>query len=212
MMSTICSVSFASSVTAANIKASLEKCLGQDIIIKSDSSKTTLSGGLDDLILTDSQIGGKLEGTEYILFNYAVADNLCTFNANIEDLYKAMQIDITKVSQDDLNSSAVLLALVNYMYMEEFYISTADSVGKDLSLAYTYLAQEFEKVNSNEEKVDINISNEVFSLIMKSNDKNVIETATLTINLDNLTNLSESKNLRASIKIEKENSINIYII
>ena len=194
MVSAICSVSFASSITPANIKTALEKCLNQTIFIKETDGRSTLNGeGSEKIIVTDTTIGGKLDGKEYNLFTYSEEGNYCTFDANIEDLYKLAGIDTSKTSKEDLAKYSSLLAFAVYTYMQEIYISIADCVGKDLSLAYTYLQQQFEKIASTQEKIDINLSNDVFSLIIKSDDKNVLETARLKINLDNLPNLDDSK-------------------
>lgn len=195
MVAMVCNISFASNITVTNIKNSLEKCLGQDIIIKgSDNSITTLYGTTDDTtIITDSKIGGKYKGEEITIFNYSLADNVCTFDVKIEDLYKMLKVDTTKASKEELITNNSVLAMMFYVYMEELYISVADSVGKNPSLAYTYFEQKMANINNDEEKININVNNDIFSVVIKSNDKYMLEKSTLKINLDNLANLSDSK-------------------
>ena len=193
MLAMYCNVSFASNITLANIKESLEKCFRQDIIIKADGEKTTLNGESEDMTITDSKIGGKAEGVDYTFFNYSLSDNVCTFDTNFTDLYKEMKVDFAGLSKEEITTNNALMALGILVLMEECYISTADCVGKDLSLAVTYYEQQLSALSNNEEKVDININNDIFSIVMKSNEKNILETASLKVNLDNLADLSESK-------------------
>lgn len=156
-------ISFASSISNEKIQASIYTIFENSIQIesKSDSGNSSYSADAYKIIdIDDSKIEvscDELEDT--LIINYEVEEEIYKFNTiyeyNLEedsDMDQAMKMVVIAFWQNDL--------------MIRSYLAVADTMGVDLSLAYTYFWQK--------EDGSGNISNDIFKYTINT-DENISE-------------------------------------
>lgn len=183
--------------TTEGIQKSFEKYFNKKIIIKgSDNSTTTYETIGDSILVSDSNIKFTYKNKEHLLFDYALENDKITFTTNFDNLYNALEIDTSKIKDDQKVSYASILVMLFMENMETGLLATASTINVDNSLAYTYLMQNIiEKMYnafSSENKIEnIEQKTDIVSLQI-NNNKNILTTGIFTVDLEKLSKLSNS--------------------
>ena len=194
----LANLSFAGTMETANFKASLEKTLNSDMtILFNGGSMTTSSLENDDTswVIGESKIGIKIKLTDaennqvvykdFNLMNYNIENDVYAFDLDINGLKDFINFENNVSNDDEMLYFITLLSIAELS--QSCFLATTDAVGQDLSLAYTYFAQQTNDLSKD------NVDNGVFKLKVESNeDKKTITSATLSINASNLKSLNKS--------------------
>lgn len=191
-------LSFAGTAASTNFKTSMEKMLNSNMTILGTGSRVT-SSSMDEeegtLIVDDSKISLNVKiGNLYKNFNFINYElNNGTYKFDFDMKGCKEYFDFSTQGETGMEELYPLLVLLfQAQLLQNCYLAVSETVGQDLSLAYTYFTQEVEKADTENE---INIKNNVFEYKVEATEKNnniSIDSASLSVNSNNLKNLNKS--------------------
>ena len=179
----------ATEVTVEKLEESLRKIFSKDIEISYNSEGETSSSTIEavNVEIGESKITIKEEGAEkFEPINYVIEDNICKFNHKYT-------INITEDSGMEEALKEMAMILMQQLMLMDGYLATADAVGIDLSLAYTY----FQQIGTEKAKEEITETTEKYSVVDEVFSMEIIVsetqyTSSLEVNLEKLAELDES--------------------
>lgn len=198
MIILVTNISYATTVVDEQVYKSLEKMFSNDIRIEQNSSKEAIILKGQDIQIQGNEIKiiDKDNEKEFNI-KYTLENSVCKFESSIP-------IEITSnFTEEEMvkEFSPIMEQLGNY---DICYLAVADALGVDLSLAYTYYAQ-----NYNNET--INTQNKVYSIKtnLSTENSNIIEYNNFTIELE--VNCTELMNL-SSNDIDSSDTYTVTVI
>lgn len=202
LITMLANFSFAGNTTT-NLKTSLEKMINSNMTVLGNGTRVS-SSPLDEgsIVIDDSKIGikikvidnsnNKVEYENFNLINYKLENNVYTYNFDMNGFtdYLDFYFETAGEPKDEMYTLSMLLLQVSLL--QNCFLATSEVIGQDISLAYTYFTQEFEKVNT---ETEININNNIFKFKIQTNESNdriSIKNASLSVNVNNLKSLNKS--------------------
>lgn len=169
----ITNISYATTLVIEQLNLSLKKMFASDIKIEQFSSGETITMKGQDIEIQGEQIKLYEKDTKKTLnINYTIVDNICRFESHIP-----VEINANTTQEEAVNAFKLIMKqLANY---DICYLSVANVLGVDLSLAYTYYSQNYNNetintknkvynIETNLPQIDSNITSfDVFSIVLE---------------------------------------------
>ena len=196
IMILIGNISYAASITTEQLEASINRIFSKNITIvtTADGATTTRTITASNFNLVDSKIQ-VIEATsgKSIYISYKLENGVCKFETSV-DLSEAQGTDV------DPTILQALLPVYQATYLELCYLTVANTLGLDLSLADTYY---YQKTNG---QANI-VTDEIFTYEKATNGN--ISNISLEVNVEKLSQLEKSKiDSASSCEVTVEGGLN----
>ena len=194
IFTSVCTSAYATNITIGNLDKSLNKYMNTGLIIEGSDGSTAKTSNEGVTNIRNNKIIENFEGYECEIINYSIDnEGKCKFNMNTDKLYNLFQkvqgFNISTLSNDEISSLNIAVAFFTVEYFSRCFIATADAIGQDVSLAYTYMQQQ---ASDDYQDVVFNKNNSVFNWKTTTKENGLLDIASLEINTEKLSKIKKS--------------------